>query len=111
MPCLSTPLTREQTLTQRMAQAKAALARLERALQTGTVKPVIGPTGGVALVGWTDRDGISDVCAIRALTAENSSPLRMALARAEALQGRKVNLQAIASGVHSHDGGRSWGRH
>ena len=29
-------------------------------------------------------------------------------ARAEAQQGRKVNVRAIAAGVHSHDG-KTWG--
>jgi hypothetical protein len=54
------------------------------------------------------RNGISDACAYRKLLASGSPALRAALAKAEAMAGRKVDPQAIASGVHSHDGGRTW---
>jgi hypothetical protein len=32
-------------------------------------------------------------------------------ARAEAIAGRTVDARTIAAGVHSHDGGRTWGNH
>ncbi len=34
----------------------------------------------------------------------------MALAKAEAQAGRTVDKQAVASGLHSHDGGKTWGK-
>jgi hypothetical protein len=106
MPCMSTPLTRGQTLGARMRQARAALKRLEASIQSGRVRVQVGANGAVAFTGWKDRDGISDVCAYRTLTAENSFALR----RAVAATGRQINPQAIAAGVHSHDGGHTWGR-
>ena len=47
----------------------------------------------------------------RRLSAKGSESLRRAVARAEALAGRKADARAIASGVHSHDGGRTWDKH
>ena len=52
---------------------------------------------------------MSDACAYRMLTASNSGPLRMAVAKAEALTGQKVNARTVASGLHSHDG-KTWGK-
>jgi len=110
MPCTSA--TRHvQSHAERMAQVKAALRRLETALGQGGVKLVIAPNGAVAFVGWKDRDDITDVCAFRTLSAENSGALRMAVVRAEAFSGRKVNVNAVAAGFHSHDGGRTWSKH
>lgn len=77
----------------------------------GTVKAVIGAQGGIAFKGWTDNRGVSDLCAYRALTASNSPALRKAIARAEAMSGRKIDARAIASGLHSHDGGRTFSTH
>jgi len=109
MPCLST-LNPGQTLQQRNQQVDRALRRLEQYLQTGSVRINIGQNGAVNFAGWRDRDGVSDVCAYRSLAATNSWALRQAVARAEAQQGRRVNAQAVASGLHSHDGGKTWGR-
>lgn len=110
MPCLSTPRA-GQTLAQRMSQVDAALKRLEQYLQTGSVRIQIAPNGAVAFAGWKDRDDVTDVCAMRSLTATNSWALRQAVARAEAMQGRKVNTNAVAAGFHSHDDGQTWGKH
>jgi len=109
MPC-DTNLKPNQSLTARGVEIKRALTRLEAALTANQVKVKIGPNGAVALDGWKpdERDGVSDVCAIRTLTSENSWPLRQAIARAEAQQGRKVNPHAVAAGIHSHDGGKNW---
>lgn len=107
MPCMST-LQPGVTLAQRMAQVKASLRRLEVYLTTGQVQIAIGPNGAVAFRGWTDRDDVTDVCAYRTLSAESSWALRKAVAKAEATQGRKVNVNAVREGVHSHDGGRTW---
>lgn len=112
MACMSTP-RRNETLIQRAATVKAATARLEAAIARGAVSVKLSPQGAITFVGWAgaERDDVSDVCAYRLLTAAGSSVLRMAVARAEGLAGRKVNPAAIAAGVHSHDGGQTWGRH
>jgi hypothetical protein len=107
MPCLTQPTL---TQTQRDAQ-RAALERLQRAIGAGTVKPVVSRAGAIAFAGWADADraGVSDLCAYRAL--RNSPELRRAVARAETLAGRQLDARTIAAGVHSHDGGRTWGNH
>ena len=109
MAC-SSMLRPNQTLVERMSEVKAALSRLERYLQSGSVRVTIAPNGAVAFEGWKDRDGLSDVCTYRTLTAENSWALRQAVARAEAMQGRRVNPTAVAAGWHTHDG-KSWAKH
>lgn len=87
-----------------------ALDRLQKALGLGQVSVVVGASGSLAFKGWQDRAGLSDLCAYRKLAARNSPELRKAVARAEGLAGRKLNPQAMAAGVHSHDGGQTWGR-
>ncbi len=115
MPCDSTPRrlpdgVKPQTKAERLAETITALARLEAALKAGTVVVKVGPTGGIAFAGTWDRKGISDACAYRALAQKGSSELRMALAKAEAQAGRSVDKQAVAAGIHSHDGGKTWGK-
>lgn len=100
-----------QTLAQRMAETEKALKRLEQSIQAGKVKIGISQNGAITFQGWQDRDGISDVCAFRSMTATNSWVLRQAVLKAEGMSGRKVNPKAIAAGVHSHDGGKTWGQH
>lgn len=107
MPCAS-KIPAGMSLEQRMTQVQRALKRLEQSLQTGSVKIRIAPNGAIAFAGWKNRDDVSDVCAFRALTSENSWVLRQAVARAEAQSGRKVNAKAVAAGVHSHDGGKTF---
>lgn len=101
------------TPEQRQKQVRDAVAALGRALATGAVKIKVGPQGGITFVGWgkEERDGVSDICAYRKLANSGSWALRQALARAEALAGRKADERAIAAGVHSHDGGATWGTH
>lgn len=106
MPCDTQALT----ATQAAAQV-TALQRLNAALAAGTVAVRIGAQGGLAFTGWQDRAGLSDLCAYRRLTASNSQALRRALARAEVTAGRKLDPQALSRGVHSHDGGKTWGTH
>ncbi len=110
MACLGA-LQPNQTLVQRNAQVSAALNRLEQYIQAGTVRIGISPKGAIVFQGWNDRDGITDVCAFRSLTATNSWVMRQAVLRAEGMSGRKINPQAIAEGQHSHDGGKTWGKH
>lgn len=107
MPCDYT-VPAGKTPAQRKSDVKDALARLERALMLGEARAVVGPRGSVTFAGKWDRDGVSDACAYRRLTAAGSSALRMAIARAEALAGRQVDKAAVASGEHSHDGGHTW---
>lgn len=109
MPC-DTQLNPGQTLEERGREIDRALTRLEAALSNGAVRVNIGANGAVAFGGWAagDRDRVSDVCAYRLLTAKSSWALRQAVARAEAMSGRRVNTRAVAAGVHSHDGGSSW---
>ncbi len=109
MPCDS----QANATPQKRAEQKDALARLAAALAAGTVQAVVGRAGGIAFKGWTeaDRRGLSDVCAYRALMAQSSPELRRAIARAEAMAGWKLDERTIAAGMHSHDGGHSWGTH
>lgn len=102
------------TPVQRKKQIDEALERLNKALTLGEVKVTINrTTGALAFTGWTDasRAGVTDACAYRKLITQGSPALRAAIVRAEAMAGRKLNTQAIDAGVHSHDGGKSWGRH
>lgn len=112
MPC-DTTLRENETREQRSARADEATKRLEKLLGTGRAGIKIGPTGAIAFTGWEgeERDGVADVCAYRRLSAAKSWPLRQAIAHAEAAQGRKVNESAIKAGMHSHDGGQTWGKH
>lgn len=100
-----------QTLAQRMAETEKSLKRLEQSIQAGKVKIGIGQNGAITFAGWNDRDSISDVCAFRSMTATNSWVLRQAVLKAEGMSGRKVNVKAIATGVHSHDSGHTWEKH
>lgn len=97
------------TLAQRTSQIDQALKRLEKYLQQGSVRVIVGATGAIAFVGWKDRDDIVDLCAYRSLMLKQSWPLKQAVMRAEALSGRKINTQAIAAGIHSHDG-QNWSK-
>jgi len=110
MACLAS-VSQGQTLTQRMSQVEKALSRLEQYLTQGRVRLVIGVNGALAFQGWADRDGISDVCAARSMSATSSWAFRQAVLKAEAMSGRKVNMKAVAAGMHSHDGGHTFGKH
>ncbi len=106
MPCeaqATTPTAKQEQ--------KRALERLAVALGMGEVSVVIGAQGSISFRNWTDKGGVADLCAYRRLLASNSPELRRAVMRAETMSGRKVNAQAISAGVHSHDGGATWGSH
>lgn len=109
MPC-DTRLKPAQTPAARRAEIAKSVASLRARLASGAVRVVVGKNGAVAFQGWdtAERDGVSDLCAYRALTAANSAELRAAVVRAEGLAGTKVNAKMVASGVHSHDGGKTW---
>jgi len=113
MPC-DTIVGRNQTLEQRAREIDRALSRLEEQIKAGSVKIILDKkTGALTFAGWkrdADRGDVTDACAYRVLSNRNSPILRMAVARAETQQGVKVNAKAVAMGVHSHDGGKTWGR-
>ena len=104
MPCDSKP---NLTPVEKLRQA-LAIKRLGEALAAGAVGVTIGAQGAIAFRNWTDRAGLTDVCAYRRLLASGSPELRRAIARAEVIAGRKVSTQALAAGVHSHDNGATW---
>jgi len=104
MPCNSMTLTIKQEI-----EKQKALERLREGLSKGTVSVVVGRGGSLAFKGWSSPL-YADLCAYRKLASENYAPMRMALARAEALAGRKLDPLAVGSGLHSHDGGATWSR-
>lgn len=110
MPC-DTTLKPGKTLKQRQEDIAAALKKLEVQMLEGRARLTIAPNGAVGILDWDGRDGVTDVCAFRTLSSQNSWALRQAVARAEAMEGRKVNSQAVAAGHHTHDGGKTWSKH
>lgn len=112
MPCDSRPFRQYQTLTERKEQVKEAVDTLDALLKKKKVKPRISPNGSIVFDGWVDPEkaGMTDACAYRRIMSSGSSLAKLEIMRAEQLSGRKVNLQTLASGEHSHDGGRTWGR-
>lgn len=104
MPCELRTLTVNEKIDK-----TNALDRLRTGLAKGAVSVVVGRGGSLAFKGWSSPL-YADLCAYRQLASENFAPMRMALARAEALAGTKLNPTAVASGLHSHDGGSTWSR-
>jgi len=95
------------------ARRETTLDRIRKELTAGTLTLKVSPTGAVAFskpMNLLD-DGYSDVCVVRVLMAKNDPALRKAMMRAEAMAGRKVDMRVVNSGVHSHDGGKTWGSH
>jgi hypothetical protein len=112
MPC-DTKLRKGQSLSQRKAEVREALAKLNQAIIAGRVKPVIGQQGAIAFAGWADeeRSAVTDACAFRMLMTSGSALAKAAITRAEQLAGRSIDRRVIAQGTHSHDGGHSWHDH
>ena len=111
MACETRLQNRNQTLTERKTQVKQIIALTDQLIRKNRVKVVVDKaTGAVAFDGLNEveRGGVSDACTYRVLMATGSSLAKMAIARAEQLAGRSVNRQALAQGVHSHDGGRTF---
>jgi hypothetical protein len=71
-------------------KVQKAIDRLREKLAAGTAKLTVERDGSVTFRGWTDKEGLCDGCAYRTLAASNSPELRKALARAEALSGRRA---------------------
>ncbi len=77
----------------------------------GDVDVKVDPaSGAVALSGWENesRRGVTDVCAINRMMVDNSMAWQQALAQAETIAGRQMDMTVLAAGVHSHDGGATW---
>jgi len=111
MPC-DTQLSAEQTAEQRRVEIDEALQELEASLDANRVRVEIGADGAVCFVGWGDeRSKVTDVCAYLTLSSRDSWALRQAVASAETMSGRQVNVQAVSGGSHSHDGGATWSSH
>lgn len=112
MPC-DTRLKPRQTIQQRATEVRAVVDRVAKGLATGKIKAKIGPQGAIAFDGLTneERDGVTDACAYRRLMSSGSASALQAIARAEALAGRSIDRQAVARGVHSHDGGTTFHDH
>lgn len=99
--------------TKTEAEIDAAIQTLAAGLASDEIDAVIGPEGSIAFRGWSpgDKNGVSDICAFRRLEQRGDEGLRRSLMRAEALAGQTLNRQAVAAGVHSHDGGQTWSTH
>ena len=105
MTC-DTKMLKGQTLTQRKEEIKTAVDKLAAALAAGRVKPVIGARGGIAFPGWAEGQTgrVTDNCAFRRIMSSGSVTAKLAIERAEMLAGRKVDRQAVAQGLHAHNG-------
>lgn len=79
MPCDSMRMAQEQR--EELALELNRVRALERLMQSGEVKLVRDVRGKPKIVGWQDRGGWHDDCALRVLTTEGSTAARMALAR------------------------------
>lgn len=112
MPC-DTRLKPRQTISERKDEVVRAVGRIQAALINGRAKVKIGPQGAIAFDGVTDeeRDGVTDACAYRRIMISGSPLAKAAIARAEQMAGRSVDRSVIGQGVHSHDGGKTWGSH
>lgn len=111
MAC-ETRLKPRQTVQERKAEVKKAVANLDLALRMGNVKAVVGPQGAITFANWNNgRDDVTDGCAYRELMVSGSALAKAKIALAEQIAGRTVNKQIVGQGVHSHDGGKTWGKH
>lgn len=113
MPC-DTRLKRNQTISQRADEVRKVVSQLDKALATGRAQVRVDrATGAVAFTGLTDaeKDGVTDACAYRRVMISGSALAKAKIAQAEQMAGRGVSRQALATGVHSHDGGQTWHDH
>ena len=110
MAC-ETVLKPRQTAVQRKDEVEKRLTVIDKLIAAGRVGVKVGPQGAVTLTGLADadRDGLTDVCVYRALMKSGSAKAKMAILKAEQLAGRSVSRSALAAGIHSHDGGATWG--
>ena len=103
MPC-DTKTLPQQTLSQRKDEVRKSIAKLNSLLIAKRIKPFIGPQGAITFPGWsgTDNGRVSDACGYRLIMATGSALARAEIAKAEAMAGRGVDKQVVASGGHYH---------
>lgn len=113
MACETFRSTPQQTPQERADEIRRAVSGLDQALRMKMIKPVVGKQGGITFAGWTstNRAGVTDACAYRRIMATGSALARAEIARAEQLAGRTVDRNVVNSGLHSHDGGKTWDKH
>lgn len=114
MPCDTRMRFPGQTISQRAVEVRTAADKLAQRLASGRIKINIDKaSGAINFDGWdaNERNGITDSCAYRKIMSGTSAAAKMAIARAEQLAGRAVDKKAVAQGIHSHDGGRTWHSH
>lgn len=112
MPC-DRKLKPRQTPKQRAEEIRKAVAKLNAGLTAGSIKAYVSREGGITFQGFAelDRDGVTDGCAYRRIMATGSMSAKLAIMQAEQKAGRSVDKQAVAQGLHSHDGGATWHHH
>ena len=113
MPCDTIRTSPKQTLAERAKEIRAAGAKIDGMLAKGEVQVKVDKrTGGVVFSGIDDkvRTGMTDACVYRAIMARGSHAARQAIVKAERLAGRTVNRKEVLAGLHSHDGGATWGK-
>jgi hypothetical protein len=109
-----TSLRENQTLSERKLEVLATVEAIAKLIISNRVKPVIDKrTGAItfANIPVSVRNGLTDACVYRRIMATGSALAKLQIAKAEQLAGRTVNRAALAAGIHSHDGGSSWGSH
>ena len=104
MPCDTWRASQKQTITERKKQITETVEDLARKLARGQVKALVGPQGAIAFEGWTDKNGVTDACALRQIMSKGSTAAKLEIMKAEQKAGRKLDMKVIASGVHAHGG-------
>lgn len=97
---------------QRKAEVRQTVVDINSLISSGRVRVVVDKrTGAIAFQGFDEnlRNGVTDACVYRMLMQTGSSITKMKIAAAEQLAGRAVSKEALAAGIHSHDGGQSFG--
>lgn len=95
----------KQSVEERRKQVADTVKEVEKGLANGKIKIVVGAQGAVAFQGLEDsqRNRVADACIYRKILSTGSALARMKLAAAG-----NVNKTAVAQGIHSHDGGKTW---
>ncbi len=108
-----TRLKPRQTISERADEVRKAQTRFNAGLTSGSIKAIVSKQGAVAFTGISDmdRDGVTDGCALRRIMSTGSITAKLAIARAEQIAGRKIDMQVVGQGLHSHDGGNTWHSH
>lgn len=109
MPCDSVR-NPQQTVAERQAEVRSVKKLIDALLAAKKVKVKIGPQGAVAFIGIPDgeRKGVTDNCVYNHIMTRGSHAARQEIVKAEQRAGRAVDKKVVATGLHSHDGGRSW---